>query len=110
MRKEDCTATMKRAENGGRASVRIRRRRRGVFALLHLGRVPLKEQGVADRQQRWTEEHADEAEAKDAADEPEEGEHHGQVAGLTQEMGPEDIVYAADEEQTPCRDEDAPPT
>src|SRR5207344_1782704 len=65
--------------------------------------------GVADCQQHWTEDAADEAEAEDAADEPEEGERHGQVAGLTQEMGPEDIVDAADEEQTPCRDEDAPP-
>ena len=78
-------------------------------ALLDLGRVPLEEEAVADRQQRWAEEHADEAEAEDAAEEPEEAEHHGQVVGLTEEIGPEDIVDAADEEQTPCRDEDAPP-
>jgi hypothetical protein len=76
---------------------------------LDLGGVPLEEQGVADSQQRWTEEHTDEAEGEDAADEPEEPEHHGQIIRLTEQIGPEDIVDAADEEQTPRRDEDTPP-
>ena len=33
----------------------------------------------------------------------------GRLLDLREEIGPEDIVDAADEEQTPCRDEDAPP-
>ena len=75
---------------------------------LDLGRAPLEEEAIADRQQRWAQEQANEAEGEDAADEP-EAEHHGQVGGLVEEIGPEDIVDATDKEQTPCRDEDAPP-
>ncbi len=41
---------------------------------LNLGRVPLKEEAVGDRQQRWPEEYADEAKGENAAEEPEEAE------------------------------------
>ena len=48
-----------------------------MLALLDLGRVPLKKEGIADRQQRWAKEHANKAKSEDTAEEPEEAEHYG---------------------------------
>lgn len=38
-----------------------------------------------------------------------EAEQHGQVVGLAEDVGSDEIVDAADEEQPPRCDEDAPP-
>ena len=78
-------------------------------AVLDLGRVPLEEEAVANRQQSWAQEHADKTKGENASEEPEEAEHQRQVVGLIEEIRPENIVNGANEEQTPRHNEDAPP-
>ena len=78
-------------------------------AFLHFGAGPLKKEAVGDRQQRWPEKDTDEAKGDDDAKEPEETEQHGQVVGFAEDIGFDDVVDAANEEQAPCSDEQAPP-
>jgi hypothetical protein len=67
------------------------------------------EDAVGNRQQRWSKKDSDEAKGDDAAKEPEVAEHHGQVIGLAEDVGSDEIVNAAGEEQAPRCNEDAPP-
>jgi len=80
-----------------------------MLSLLNLGGAPLKEEIVANCQQRWAEEQGDKAKGRNAADEAEKAEYHGQFAGPAKGIRPEKVIDTADEEQSPCRDENAPP-
>lgn len=65
------------------------------------------EDAVGNRQQGWPKKDSDAAKGGDAAKEA--AEQHGQVIGLAEDLGSDEIVNAAGEEQAPRCNEDAPP-
>lgn len=79
-----------------------------MVAVPDLGRMPLEEEGVANRQQRRAQKDADKAKGENSSEEAEEGEHLGKAIGPNEEIGPAPLAVIGHCKPTPGRQRSPP--